>query len=267
MNTKHIFKDKDWIITSGEIKITPLSKKLYDQNAMKYTRKNSISGYNTLYFNLTCRSPPHTDISTSITTINKYTIVELTHNNKHYQGLASRADCDKENAFTGIANAYHRAFEKMMQCLKINVVSDAPIHKAKTWKDIWANNTFNTNTYRECIDKHLKDTVDKKSKLAEKAISDLLACTDVELRQYDLKTVHGVKDALEEISKYGYKIYELQNMDPLILTCVLQRCGVEITRRDIKLTLPTDISDETQNNLKSHLKSIAKERSEFPRGL
>ena len=294
MNTKHIFNDKDWIVTSGESVVTPLhgtrpmhpalSKKLYDQNAMKYTRKNSISGYNTLYFNLTCRSPPHADISTSITTINKYTIVELTHNNKHYHGLASRADCDKENAVTGIAVAYHRAFEKMMDGFKIGVATYdenspkmqgsspstvvldddlSPIGKAyfknKDWvsydlplkklKDTPGFKKFEASTYRKRIDNQLKDTVDKQSKLVDKAISDLLACTYIDLKQYDLKTVHGAKAAIKEISKYGYNIYELHNIDPLILTYVLQRCGVEITRRDIKLTLP---------DLKLHPQSIAK---------
>ena len=124
MNTKHIFNDKDWIVTSGEIEITPLhgtkpihpalSKKLYNQNAMKYIYKNSISGFQTLFFKLSFPGPRIEDIKVKVTTINKYTIVELTHNNKYYHGLASRADCDKENAVTGIAVAYHRAFEKMM---------------------------------------------------------------------------------------------------------------------------------------------------------
>ncbi|MCK5225089.1 MAG: hypothetical protein KAQ89_00065 [Planctomycetes bacterium] len=264
--------DKRWITTSP-IEITPLhgtrpmhpalSKKLYYQNAIKYTSKCKIPSVPTGVL-LSRFRPAHADITVAITTINKYTIVELTHNNKHYHGLASRADCDKENAVTGIAVAYHRAFEKMMQHLQTSVVDYSPIHKAKTWKEIWADNKFDTSTYRECIDKHLKDAVDKQSKLVDKAISDLLSCTDVDLKQYDLKTVLGGKAAIKEISKYGYNIYELQNMDSLILTYVLQRCGVEITRRDIKLTLPTDRFDETQNNLKLHLKSIAKDRSELP---
>ena len=110
MNKKYVLTGNDWIVTPGEIEITPLhgtrpmhpalSKKLYDQNRSKYPDKPFAPMYNA--------------IKEKVTTIDKYTIVELTHNNKHYHGLASRADCDKENAVTGIAEAYHRAFEKMM---------------------------------------------------------------------------------------------------------------------------------------------------------
>ena len=294
MNNKYLFNGENWIVTSGEIKITPLhgtrplhpalSKKLYNQNAMKYIYKNSISGFQTLFFKLSFLGPRIEDIKVKVTTINKYTIVELTHNNKHYHGLASRADCDKENAVTGIAVAYHRAFKKMMDGFKIGVATynknNSKIHgsspstivldddlspvgtayfKNKDWvsydlpakklKDTPGFKKFEASTYRKRIDNQLKDTVDKQSKLVDKAISALLACTYIDLKQYDLKTVHGAKAAIKEISKYGYNIYELHNIDPLILTYVLQRCGVEITRRDIKLTLP---------DLKLHPQSIAK---------
>ena len=263
---------------SIKYKITPLhgtrpmhpalSKKLYDQNMQSYTRHKIPSVWWQIQYNA---------IKETVTTINKYTIVELTHNNKHYHGLASRADCDKENAITGIAVAYHRAFKKMMDDIKDD--DDlSPIGKAyfknKDWvsydlplkklKDTPGFKKFEASTYRKRIDNQLKDTVDKQSKLVDKAISDLLACTGVELRQYDLKTIHGAKDALEEIFRYGYEIYELCNTDPLNLTYVLKQHGIDMTQRDIKLTLPTDRVDETQNNLKSHLKSIAKDRSELP---
>ena len=115
MNKKHVFDGKDWIGISGEIELTlpigtrpihpALSKKLYDQNMQYYTQHKKPSVWWQIQYNA---------IKETVTTINKYTIVELTHNNKHYHGLASRADCDKENAVTGIAVAYHRAFEKMM---------------------------------------------------------------------------------------------------------------------------------------------------------
>lgn len=256
MNNKYVFNGNDWIVTSGEIVVTPLdgtrpmhpaqSKKLYDQNMQHYTQHKKPGIWWQIQYNA---------IKEIVTTIDKYTIVELTHNNKHYHGLTSRADGDKENAVSGIAVAYHRAFDKMMQHHKTNVVDETPTHKAKTWKEIWATNKFKTSAYCQGLKRFTEDTsiddiIHTKSKLVDKAISDLLACTGVELRQYDLKTVHGAKDALEEISKYGYNIYELQNTDPLNLTYVLKQYGTEITRRDIKLTMPTDRFDETQNNLK-----------------
>ena len=116
MNKKYVFDGKDWIVTSGEIEITPLhgtrpmhpalSKKLYNKNMQHYTQHKKPGVWWLI---------PLNSIDVNVTTINKYTIVELTHNNKHYHGLASRADCDKDNVVTGIAVAYHRAFEKMME--------------------------------------------------------------------------------------------------------------------------------------------------------
>lgn len=117
MNKKYILNGGGGcIVTSSEIEITPLhgtrpmhpalSKKLYDQNMQSYTQHKKPGVWWQIQYNA---------IKETITTINKYTIVELTHNNKHYHGLASRADCDKDNVVTGIAVAYHRAFEKMME--------------------------------------------------------------------------------------------------------------------------------------------------------
>ena len=91
-----------------------LSKKLYDQNAAKYTQRYRIPGYSTQFHSSVCFAPPRTHISATMTAIDKYTIVELTYDGKHYQGLASRAQCDEDNSMTGIAIAYNRAFEKMM---------------------------------------------------------------------------------------------------------------------------------------------------------
>ena len=45
----------------------------------------------------------------------KYTIVELEYNGKHYHGLAALAPCDMNNISAGIAVAYHRAFEAMLE--------------------------------------------------------------------------------------------------------------------------------------------------------
>lgn len=164
MNKKYILNSGGGcIVTSSEIEITPLhgtrpmhpvlSKKLYDQNAIKYIRKNSISGYNTLYFNLTCSAPPHADLSASITTINKYTIVELTYNNKHYHGLASRADCDNKNAVTGIAVAYHRAFDKMMQHPRTNGADESPIKKTAVddGVDFFKKHQESKAHFRKCL--------------------------------------------------------------------------------------------------------------------
>jgi len=137
--------DKDWLFkalptSSGRKKTSlhgtrpmhpALSEKLYTQNAMKYTYKNSISEYKTLFFKLSFFGPRIDDIKVNVTTINKYTIVELTHNNKHYHGLAARAECDQENAVTGIAVAYHRAFEKMMQAQ-----DDIPHKPAKSFREM-----------------------------------------------------------------------------------------------------------------------------------
>lgn len=46
--------------------------------------------------------------------VDKFTIVELTYNGKHYHGLSAQANCDDNNVMTGIYNAYHRAFKSMI---------------------------------------------------------------------------------------------------------------------------------------------------------
>ena len=45
----------------------------------------------------------------------KYTIVELEYNGKHYHGLSVRAPCDMNHTSAGIAVAYRRAFENMLE--------------------------------------------------------------------------------------------------------------------------------------------------------
>jgi len=47
--------------------------------------------------------------------LGKYTIVELVCNGKHYHGLAALAPCDEMMTTAGIAYAYHRAFDNMME--------------------------------------------------------------------------------------------------------------------------------------------------------
>lgn len=201
MINKCVFNGNDWLVTSGEIEITPLhgtrpmhpalSKKLYDQNAPKYKKLATLvytghtsSGIPYIASNQPkpyeiipgLNAPAHKDIAVNITAINKYTIVELTHNNKHYHGLASRADCDKENAVTGIAVAYHRAFEKMVDVFKIGVATydenspkmqgsspstvvldDAVDLPAKKWKETWATKKFDSSTYRQSLNRFSED--------------------------------------------------------------------------------------------------------------
>ena len=45
----------------------------------------------------------------------KYTIVELVFDGKHYHGLAAQAPCDMRTTSAGIAVAYKRAFENMLE--------------------------------------------------------------------------------------------------------------------------------------------------------
>ena len=45
----------------------------------------------------------------------KYTVVELEYNGKHYHGLAALAPCDMRTTSAGIAVAYKRAFENMLE--------------------------------------------------------------------------------------------------------------------------------------------------------
>lgn len=242
---------KKWIKTGTRPLHPALAKKLYDQNITKYF--NLIGSglcFITSVLN-TKFTPSYDSIKTSTTTTDKYTIVELTHNNKHYHGLSSRAYSDKENVVTGIAVAYHRAFEKMMggtkiQCniLRTKADDNAVDLHIKQWDETQGNKNFGCLTHHQYLKRlseeqntPIYDIINKKSKLVDKAISDLLACTYVDLKQYDLKTVLGAKAALKEISKYGYTIYELHNTDPLNLTYVLQRFGKELTHRNINIKL------------------------------
>ena len=255
--------------TVGPTPLHPaLSKKLYDQNMQQYTQHKKPGVWWMM---------PLNTIKVKVNIIDKYTIVELTHNNKHYHGLTSLADCDKENVVTGIAVAYHRAFEKMVQHPRTNVEDESPIKKSAvddaidffnkhqeskahfhkcllgtfgvTYKEVGLKEDDDLSPVGKAYFKNkdwvsydlpcgkLNEIFDKKSKHVEKAISDLLACTYIDLKQYDLKTVYGAKAAIKEISKYGYKVYELHNINPLISTYVLQRFGKEITRRDIEIQL------------------------------
>ena len=45
----------------------------------------------------------------------KYTVVEIVYNCKHYHGLSVCAPCDMRTTSAGIAVAYRRAFENMLE--------------------------------------------------------------------------------------------------------------------------------------------------------
>ena len=283
MIEKYIFDDINWIVTLGEIKITPLygtkpmhpalSKKLYDQNIAKYSDiinskmyfvSSVLNAFECTADQVGCNkpvAPTYNTLKENVTTINKYTIVELTYNSKHYHGLATKADCDKENVVTGVAVAYHRAFEKMMaaqdniphnekyhstimdymnQCRPayIKELSEM-IDNTPSDKETKAINKFNTSTYHNHLKKFTEDTpidtINKKYELVERALLDLIACTYIDLSEYDLKTTYGVKAALKKVRGYGYKIYEVGIKDPLKSTYILKHFGKEITHRDIDL--------------------------------
>jgi len=132
--------DKDWLFkalptSSGRKKTSlhgtrpmhpALSEKLFIQNVIKQYKTT----LGRLGWSWELPISFH-QITTTTTIINKYTIVELTHNNKHYHGLAARAECDQDNAVTGMAEAYHRAFEKMMQAQ-----DDIPHKPAKSFREM-----------------------------------------------------------------------------------------------------------------------------------
>ena len=58
--------------------------------------------------------PDSCEIEARTIAVDKFTIVELICNGKHYHGLSAQANCDDDNVMTGIYNAYHRAFKSMI---------------------------------------------------------------------------------------------------------------------------------------------------------
>ena len=162
-----------------------LSKKLYDQNAAKYTQRYRIPGYSTQFHSSVCFAPPRTHISATMTAIDKYTIVGLTYDDKHYQGLTSRAACDKENSMTGIAIAYNRAFEKMMDAQDVAPrkphIEDLKSFKemCNKWPGVFKAVDKNTPSYRELINaikvNEHHQLVEKISELIHELIHDVIA--------------------------------------------------------------------------------------------
>lgn len=124
----------NYIVTSDEVTITrpvgtrpmdpALAKKLYLQNTILFLSEYKIKTPSDS--GLSIGVPTLKDITATITTIEKYTIVELTHNNKHYHGLSSLAHCDDYDAIVGIAVAYNRAFKEMVGAINGVLKSETP---------------------------------------------------------------------------------------------------------------------------------------------
>jgi hypothetical protein len=90
-----------------------LSKKLYLQNFNKYFRTEHRNCCGKLIGYIFRFIPPANKLKTIIIAADKYTIVELIYNGKHYHGLSAKANCDRDVGITGIAIAYNRAFQKL----------------------------------------------------------------------------------------------------------------------------------------------------------
>ena len=108
---------------NGMIKLSPKhSERMYRQNRNKY-QHNYILESGEPFWNgggvaiLKMREvsfPDSCEIEAWTIAVDKFTIVELIYNGKHYHGLSAQANCDDDNVMTGIYNAYHRAFKSMI---------------------------------------------------------------------------------------------------------------------------------------------------------
>ena len=98
------------------------SERMYRQNRNKYrgvevsgSRKILYMDTNSFICELQSVSiPEFWEIGVRTIAVDKFTVVELTYNGKHYHGLSARAECDEPNEMTGIYHAYHRAFKSML---------------------------------------------------------------------------------------------------------------------------------------------------------
>lgn len=91
-----------------------LLKKLYDQNCREYLVVRRIRCKNHTTCTTTRNFPYFNEIDTTISMFGKYIVIELEVEERHYHGLASRADCDKYDNKKGITIAYNRAFKAMI---------------------------------------------------------------------------------------------------------------------------------------------------------
>lgn len=97
-----------------------LSKKLYNLNKPQFTKQGTrvfleISELTTVPLGIRghYEPPSFEEIKAEMAKLDKFTIVELTYNGKHYHGLSSKASCDTASIITGISIAYNRAFKEM----------------------------------------------------------------------------------------------------------------------------------------------------------
>lgn len=93
-----------------------MAKRLYNQNIRKH--RDAIDQCRGCLYAPVCNDKTELielgQIKCTLTTVERYTIVELEHAGKHYQGLATCSAGDKYKWETGIAIAYNHAFKKMM---------------------------------------------------------------------------------------------------------------------------------------------------------
>ncbi|MCK5216340.1 MAG: hypothetical protein KAJ93_01030 [Methanosarcinales archaeon] len=122
-----IEKDQDKMIKlprEGRIRLSPKhSERMYRQNRNKYQygcimkMKGPYWDGNSIIKMVrleTISFPDSCEIEAWTIAVDKFTIVELICNGKHYHGLSAQANCDDDNVMTGIYNAYHRAFKSMI---------------------------------------------------------------------------------------------------------------------------------------------------------
>ena len=108
----------------GMIRLSPKhGERMYRQNQSKYEYGCRIENSAPFWEDNKLRSvariclisfPDSCEIEAWTIAVDKYTIVELICNGKHYHGLSAQANCDDDNVMTGIYNAYNRAFKSMI---------------------------------------------------------------------------------------------------------------------------------------------------------
>jgi len=107
----------------GMIRLSPKhQERMYRQNRNKYQdiyivmpEKPFWDGINVAVLKMREVSfPDSCEIEARTMAVDKFTIVELTCNGKHYHGLSAQANCDEREVMTGIYVAYHRAFKSMI---------------------------------------------------------------------------------------------------------------------------------------------------------
>lgn len=99
------------------------SERMYRQNRNKY-RYHCLMKTDGPYWNgnsiikkvrlETISFPDSCEIEAWTIAVDKFTIVELIYNGKHYHGLSARALCDEEDIMIGVYTAYNRAFKSMI---------------------------------------------------------------------------------------------------------------------------------------------------------